>query len=91
MAQEELEESIKWYEKSLVGLGERFAEVIFDSTEAISRNPEAYPVIKAHRRHFVVDKFPFVIVYEILKEENMINVLHIFHTSRNPKFKFRKK
>jgi len=32
-----------------------------------------------------------IIVYEILKKENVINVLHIFHTSRNPKFKFKKK
>ena len=89
-AQRELEDSFDWYEEQSVGLGDRFAEVIYISLNSISNSPEAYNKKKANNRAFVVDKFPFIIIYEYLKKENMVYVLHIFHTSRNPKLKYRR-
>jgi plasmid stabilization system protein ParE len=89
-AQKELEDSFDWYEEQSIGLGDRFAEVIYASLNSISSNPEVYNKKKANNRAFVVDKFPFIIVYEYLKKDNMVYVLHIFHTSRNPKLKYRR-
>jgi plasmid stabilization system protein ParE len=91
IAQEEFEKSVLWYEGNSVGLGRRFADAIDQAIKAISLNPEAYIKIKSEYRQFVVDKFPFVIIYEIFERKSTINILHIFHTSRNPKLKFRKK
>ena len=91
IAQKEFEESIAWYEERGTGLGDRFADVIYEAADAILLNPEACRKSRSPYREFVVDEFPYIIVYEILKKENVINVLHIFHTSRNPKFKFKKK
>ena len=62
LAQKELVESSEWYEKRSVGLGERFAEIIYEAANTISRNPKAYPNKKAKCQEFLVDEFPYVIV-----------------------------
>lgn len=55
-----------------------------------SDHPEAFPKTKGHFREVVVDGFPFVIVHRYDKKEYIVNVLHVFHTSRNPKFKYKR-
>ncbi len=90
LAQIEFEESILFYDKNLVGLGLRFSEDIYEAFNSIVRNPEAYPIKKSKFREYILEKFPFIIVYEVVVQNKTINILHIFHTSRNPKFKFTK-
>ena len=85
-----MEESSVWYEEQLTGLGERFATEIHESARAIARSPEAYPKKRAAIREFVVERFPFLIIYEYLKQENSIYILHIFHTKRNPALKYKR-
>ena len=90
IAQNEFEDSSEWYEEQSPGLGDYFAETIYSSLNSILQNPELYNKRKANIREFVVDKFPFIIVYQFLKKENTVYILHIFHTSRNPKHKYKK-
>ena len=91
LAQTELEESAEWYEEQLDGLGERFSETVYISINTIIKAPVAFPKKNAKIREFVLDDFPFIIVYEYKEKENAIYILHIFHTSRNPKLKYKRK
>ena len=91
LALKELEDSSGWYEERAIGLGERFITIIDKSFNAISNNPKAYPKKKANYREFIIDKFPYVIVYELVETEHVLYILHVFHTSRNPKLKYRRK
>jgi plasmid stabilization system protein ParE len=86
----ELEESFDWYEERLAGLGVRFVAVIDRALTIIANNPKAYPKKKNNYREIVINKFPFVIVYEFSNDENKVYVLHIFHTRRAPKQKYRR-
>jgi plasmid stabilization system protein ParE len=88
IAVEELEKSALWYESHSPGLGRRFINTIYEAFDSIALAPEAYAQKRARYREFVVDKFPYVIVYEIV--DDMIYVLHVFHTSRNPKLKYKR-
>ena len=90
-AEKEIEESFDWYEERSPGLGARFINTIDSSLNSIARSPEAFSKKKANNREFVVKKFPYIIVYRFLKKENAIYVLHVFHTSRNPKIKYKRK
>jgi hypothetical protein len=36
-----------------------------------------------------VPTFPFLLIYRISKKSNLIRVVSVFHTSRNPKKKYR--
>ena len=91
IAESELQESFDWYEEQLLGLGERFLEAIDRSLNSIELNPELFPRKRKDQRQIVVIDFPFVIIYEYLKEKGIINVLHVFHTSRSPKFKYKRR
>jgi plasmid stabilization system protein ParE len=90
-AEKEIRESFNWYEEQSVGLGVRFIETIDVALNSISKNPEAYHKKRANNREFVVDKFPYIIVYQFSQKENAIYIVHIFHTSRNPKLKYKEK
>lgn len=89
-AQKEHIESFLWYEKKQKGLGERYLEAIESTLYEISKHPLHYPKKRKAYREAGVPTFPFVIVYEILNSRNLIYVAAIFHTSRNPKLKYRK-
>ncbi|MEO6149463.1 MAG: type II toxin-antitoxin system RelE/ParE family toxin [Mucilaginibacter sp.] len=84
----DLQESYDWYEARLLGLGEVFIDNVEASINAITTNAEGYPIKFKTYREIVVNKFPFVIIYEIVKESNVINIPHIFHTSQNPARKY---
>lgn len=72
-----------WYEDRRVGLGGEFLNVL----DYLEDNPLLFSVIKDDFRQVVMKKFPFVIVYRIVESE--IRIISVFHTSRNPKKKFK--
>lgn len=89
-AEEEVEDSFNWYEDRVGGLGIRFIEHIEKSINRIVLNPESYAVKKGKYREIPVEKFPYLIVYEVLKKQKTVNILHVFNTRRNPKLKYKK-
>jgi plasmid stabilization system protein ParE len=91
LAESELQVSFDWYEEQEPGLGERFLETIDRLLKSISLNPEIFSKKRKNQREAVTIDFPFIIIYESLKKDNLVNILHIFHTSRNPKFKYKLK
>ncbi len=55
------------------------AEIDF---EHIKQKPNSFPIVHKDLRKYIVKKFPFVIYYRII--DLKIQVIAIFHTSRNP-------
>ena len=90
VAQQELRKSARWYDKQLTGLGLAFADAIYAAADHICKYPESYSFKKYQFREFIVKRFPFVVVYVYIESDALINILHIFHTSRNPKLKYKK-
>lgn len=82
-AETEFNEAALWYGKQGVGLDIEFLRCIDESINRILRNPESFPITHKQLRKTVVKKFPFIILYESLKDE--IRIMAIFHTRRNPK------
>ncbi len=91
-AEKEYLEAFAWYEEQQEGLGDRFMVAVRRKIMAVSINPYLY-ASKKHRYHEVLldDSFPFVIVYLIDKKRNHVIITSVFHTSRNPGKKYRKK
>lgn len=87
-AQTELSESSKWYNMRLEGLGERLVTSVLNKINSISNNPFIYPNKKLDLRECKVDDFPFLIVYRVNDEKNLITIYSIFHTSRRPGKKY---
>jgi len=77
-----------WYEEQQTGLGDRFLNELEECYDKIESMPEIYAKIKSNFRQIILPVFPYVIVFEILK--NDIVVYAVFHTSRNPRKKFKR-
>ena len=88
-ARKDIEESYDWYEGEKLGLGVRFVLSIDHVFNVISMNPEAFARQKKDYRQLPVKDFPYLIVYKI-QGKDTINILRVFHTSRNPKFKYKR-
>jgi len=82
-------EAYDWYNEQQAGLGDLFLNELQDGYDKLESWPEACQRIKNNYRQLVLRTFPYVIVFEIIKKEAVVYA--VFHTSRNPNKKFKKK
>lgn len=87
----EFQEAAEWYEIRSEGLGEQFQDLVSKKVESIKEHPERYPKWKSNFRQIALRTFPFIIIYTFYKKEGTIVINSIFHTSRNPRKKYRRK
>ncbi|HAH26016.1 MAG TPA: hypothetical protein DCL77_20025 [Prolixibacteraceae bacterium] len=90
MAAKELQKSFDWYENRVQGLGSKLIDIIDNTIELILINPEGFLQKKEPFREASLKKFPYIIVYEHVKEKETVYLLHIFHTSRHPRIKYKR-
>ncbi len=76
-----------WYEQQSKGLGEVFLSELNSCYKKIEAQPAFYSKTEKNFRQLRLKRFPYVVVYEILKSE--VVVFAVFHTSRNTKYKFK--
>lgn len=88
-AEKELINSFNWYEDEQKDLGTRLIDEVFIQIRKIEQNPELYAQKFKSYRETVLPKFPFVIIYRVNKSQNIIRIVSVFHTSRNPRSKYR--
>ncbi|MEI6506512.1 MAG: type II toxin-antitoxin system RelE/ParE family toxin, partial [Planctomycetota bacterium] len=72
------------YELRRDGLGTEFLTAVREAVRLITQNPGAWQASEYGRnvRRFVMDRFPFTIVYTELADE--ILIIAISHASREP-------
>jgi plasmid stabilization system protein ParE len=82
------EKAYDWYEEQQVGLGKLFVTELVSCYDKLEAWPAAYTKIYKNYRHIILRTFPYVVVFEIIKDDVVIYA--VFHTSRNPRKKFKK-
>ncbi|MFN8256254.1 MAG: type II toxin-antitoxin system RelE/ParE family toxin [Bacteroidales bacterium] len=83
-AEQELNISKEFYESKQAGLGKRFVKEVDNTINRIIENPVQFPKIKQKQvRKANVNRFPFGIYFAV--KDSIINILAVFHFSRNPK------
>lgn len=88
-AQKEIAESWIWYEDRQFGLGDRFLKEITDHVQKIEQSPNRFPTRFKSYKEAALPVFPFLIIYRINVKKKLIRIVSIFHTSRNPKKKYK--
>lgn len=88
-AEAEMRGAAAWYEKQCEGLGAEFLVAVDSAIQRIARSPEMAPPLETLPdqraiRRVVLDRFPFMIVYEACTSE--IRILAIAHTHRKPNY-----
>jgi len=84
LTKNDIRESAKWYNKAKKGLGIEFIEEIDLLISIIQTNPLSFAIKYENVRLALINRFPYMIHYEYLENENTIFIKAIFHTSRNP-------
>jgi len=82
-AEQDIEETAKWYEKQRIGLGFEFVDAVEAKGKSIEKNPFLYEQVYKSLHRAVLDRFPFNVFYLI--EDVSIIVVAVIHGSRHPK------
>ncbi|MFA6087663.1 type II toxin-antitoxin system RelE/ParE family toxin [Mucilaginibacter sp.] len=90
-AEIEFLEAFEWYEERLEGLGFRFETCVERRLKAITAAPLIYPLKNYNCRESKVEDFPFLVVYKLYPRKRTLLIISIFHTSRKPDRKYKKK
>lgn len=83
LAEIDIAEAAIWYNFQREGLGEEFLLALEAKFNEIQRNPHQFSIIYKNVRRAFPNRFPYGIFF--ITEENIIYILAIVHTSRNPK------
>jgi plasmid stabilization system protein ParE len=86
----EFADAFVWYEEQQEGLGESFIVAVESKLTQICDNPFHNKISNKKFHEALTDKFPFLIVYFVDEKNKLVIVTAIFHTSRNPKNKFKR-
>lgn len=81
-AEVDFDKSYEFYFEDSPKVADTFFKQINLSFENIKQNPNSFPIAYKDARKYIVKKFPFVIYFRIA--DDIIQIIAIFHTSRNP-------
>ena len=81
-AEDDLQEALNHYQKIDKNLSDKFLFYIDNTFNKILNFRNIYPYETKTSQKVLMEKFPYIVIYEQYK--NIIMILAIFHTSRNP-------
>jgi plasmid stabilization system protein ParE len=83
-AEEEIEASVRWYERRRRGLGLEFIAALDRVLTRIAENPRVFPEWpdETRYRRTILDRFPYVVFFEIRPAE--IEVVAVAHARQKP-------
>jgi toxin ParE1/3/4 len=83
-AQQDILESIEWYNNEKDNLGFEFYESVIKKLNSLADNPLHYSKRFKDVRTAKVNKYPYLIYFKIQESSSSIIILGVLHTSRNP-------
>jgi plasmid stabilization system protein ParE len=88
-AEDDIDHAYNWYEDQRKGLGKEFLAELEVYYKKLEQQPMVFGKASKNYRQVVLRKFPYIILFEISKTE--VIIFAVFHKSRNPKNKLRRK
>ena len=83
-AELELAKAIDYYEECEDGLGQDFAVEVYSTIERMVSFPQAWPFIEENIRRCLVRRFPYGVLYSVVKAE--IFIVAVMHLHRGPEY-----
>jgi toxin ParE1/3/4 len=80
----DIQEAFDWYEERQAGLGYEFIEELEEGFERLCKHPQHYTAINQTYRRLRINRFPYLIVYEI--EDTKVIVNTVRNTSQKSKY-----
>ena len=89
-ADKEYAEAMIWYAEQKMGLEKRFELSVETIINKIQDFPGLFKYTRKPYREASVVLFPYTIVYKMNKRKQTIYIVAVYHSSRNPRKKYRK-
>jgi plasmid stabilization system protein ParE len=83
-AQSDIREASSWYEKQSIGLGKQFIKSVRKAIRSIQNTPFGFVSRFGDFRAIPLNKFPYLLYYQIDEKQNLIVVFAVLHTHNNP-------
>lgn len=74
--------AFRFYEDRREGLGERFRDHLGRAFTRVQNNPEEAPVVYRKLRRKLVQRFPYMVLYQLLP--GVLYVVAVMHTKQEP-------
>ena len=78
----DIEAAFEWYERERPGLGLEFLNELRAAYGRIVDGPLKYPQLRSNIRRALLKRFPYAVFFAV--EDEIIVVLAVLHTSRDP-------
>ncbi len=82
LALRDIENGVAWYQLQQKGLGKRFEKQVHTTFRKIQKFPFAASLAYENVRYKIIERFPYIILYEI--DDVYIYILRIFNTHQEP-------
>jgi toxin ParE1/3/4 len=79
----EIGEAYEWYEEQLRGLGAEFIVALDAQFQLLTQTPLLFPEIRRGIRRTLLSHFPYGVFYA--PKGDLVSVLAVVHTARNPR------
>ncbi len=80
----DIQDAYEWYEEQKSGLGDEFLGELEIGQNKICNHPQYYYSVNEHFRRLKINRFPYLIVYEIEGDTIIVNAVR--HTKKKPKY-----
>lgn len=81
-ARTDFRQAIAWYRSRSPGVATEFRAEVSENIRAISEAPQCWPKHIYGTRRFVLDRFPFSIIY--LDDPDVVIIIAVAHSKRRP-------
>ena len=78
----DIEATFRWYENEQTGLGLEFLDELRAAYDRIVDGPFKYLQLRSNMRRALLKRFPYAVYFVV--EDEIIVVLAVLHTSRDP-------
>jgi len=84
-AQSDIRQASFWYETQSRGLGKEFIKSIRLALKSIKNTPEGFALRLGNFRAIPLNKFPYLLYYQLDEKDRLIVVFAVLHTHSHPK------
>jgi plasmid stabilization system protein ParE len=84
LAKKDIRQAARWYNSKQNGLGKRFTQQVRQKVAFIEQYPNGANIRYDDVRTAVLEDFPFMIHYSVDVDKQLVLVVAVLHTAKNP-------
>ncbi|SFR49392.1 type II toxin-antitoxin system RelE/ParE family toxin [Thiomicrospira sp. ALE5] len=85
-ARSSLLDARNYYNAQMGGLGYEFVQEFVAAVSRIKAHPEAWTLLSKRTRRCLVNRFPYSVIFRLVKSRDEIQIIDLMHYKQKPKY-----